>query len=343
MSSFSPQFQIISDLHLETPLAAPAYSYFAGRSHFSLHASNLFLLGDIGLIRHNKLFDFIDSLLDRTPNLRIFYVLGNHEAYGITMPAALAAMCRYEEFSKRKFGERFFFMDRRRVDFSPTVTILGCTLWSRIEDEQADKCTQMLTDFHETNGIRDRTCESHNEDHMRDLTWLNKEVATMSSTEPERQIVILTHHSPTTDPRANDPVHAESELSSGFRTDLSREVCWTSGNVKMWAFGHTHWSCSYTDESAKGGKKLVVSEQKGYAYPEGKGNWKVRPLVVEAGRIGEQWKVVLGGVGRRDDEEYVQGIEKPRIGVGGQVSQPERKGKGSVKSKSLLGRFWSLH
>ena len=306
MSAFSPQFQVVSDLHLETPIASPAYDYFTKFSRVPLHASNLFLLGDIGLIRDDQLFTFLRSLLSRTPNLKIFYVLGNHEAYGITMVAALTAMRRFEESTKRDFGERFFFLNRRRVDLSPTISILGCTMWSRIEDAQAAACTEALTDFHEMNGIRDRTVDAHNKDHARDLAWLNEQVASISTTEPKRHIIILTHHSPTADPRANNPAHADSKLSSGFRTDLSAEVCSKSRNVRMWAFGHTHWSCQYVVEREGRGNMLVVSEQKGYAYPEGKGTWAVRPVIVKAGDGEEGWKAVIGVTrtrGENTDEE----------------------------------------
>ncbi len=82
--------------------------------------------------------------------------------------------------------------------------------------------------------------------------------------------------------------------------------------VKVWAFGHTHFSCQFVDEgdaeakalngasdearsgSGNGGerRKLVVANQKGYAYSEGKGNWEVVSVVV--GKEGDVWKVLVG-------------------------------------------------
>jgi hypothetical protein len=59
-------------------------------------------------------------------------------------------------------------MDRTRYDLAPTITILGCTLWTTIADEQASDVLE-----------------------------------------------ILTHHSPTTDSRVNDPRHRASRVSSG--------------------------------------------------------------------------------------------------------------------------------
>jgi len=73
-----------------------------------------------------------------------------------------------------------------------------------------------------------------------------------------------------------------------------------SERVKVWAYGHTHFSCQFVEdgegEGARRGearRKLVVSNQKGYAYSGGKGNWDVDPVVV--GREEELWKVVNGG------------------------------------------------
>ena len=59
MPSFlTTQFQILSDLHLETPLTSPLYSTFK----LKIHASNLFLLGDIGLAKDAALFTFLRTL-----------------------------------------------------------------------------------------------------------------------------------------------------------------------------------------------------------------------------------------------------------------------------------------
>jgi hypothetical protein len=64
--------------------------------------------------------------------------------------------------------------------------------------------------------------------------------------------------------RAADERHRKSEtapVASGFATDLGREECWTNPSVALWAFGHTHFSCDFSD----GGRgKRVVANQRGY-------------------------------------------------------------------------------
>ena len=50
-----------------------------------------------------------------------------------------------------------------------------------------------------------------------------------------------------------------------FVTDLSDQICWTSANVRLWAFGHTHFNCDFED---LGTKKRVAANQKGYRRSE---------------------------------------------------------------------------
>jgi hypothetical protein len=256
MSFFNTQFQAVSDLHLETPLASPQYK---GSFKLEIRANNLLLLGDIGLAKDDGLYEWLESLLKSTPNLRIFYIFGNHEYYQLSPPAARGRMEAFAKKVDSVYGDRFIFMHRRRYDLG-NVTILGCTLWSNVSSSDAPEVQARLTDFNETRGIREWDIQTHNEEHLKDLAWLNSQVRQLEY-EPGRQILIVTHHSPTLDPRANDPLHDTSPVKAGFVTDLSKEICWMSPAVKMWAFGHTHYNCDFHDSLGK----LVMANQKGYA------------------------------------------------------------------------------
>ncbi|KAF1992616.1 hypothetical protein K402DRAFT_10402 [Aulographum hederae CBS 113979] len=240
-SFFTTELQITSDLHLETPIIQPSYLTYK----MNIKASNLCLLGDFGLVSQPGLFVFLENLLKSTPNLKIFYVLGNHEPYRTTLSLAKQQMRAFEKKMSWLYGNRFIFLDRTRHNISATITVLGCTLWSHIIPEEAAELAQRLTDYNELRGIRDWGIEDHNAEHREDLDWLNSEVTKIQSEEPHRQIIILTHHSPTNDKRANSPRHIGSSINSGFVTDLSKEPCWKSPQVKLWAFGHTHYSFSY--------------------------------------------------------------------------------------------------
>jgi hypothetical protein len=298
------RFQILSDLHLETPLSSPSYDKLT----IPISAPNLFLLGDTGLTTHPQLFTFLTGLLTTYPNLQIYYVLGNHEAYHTTLDLSISTLSDFETQCTKNHNGRFHFLRRTRVDLSPTLTLLGCTLWTRIPPSSIPPCASLLTDFSDRNGIWDRSIEQHNLDHSTDLTWLNSTVAHISSTEPEREIVVLTHHSPTIDPRANSARHRGSSTNCGFRTDLSGEVCWKSGRVKMWAYGHTHFSCQFREGGEEG--MLVVSNQMGYNK-----NKDVEVVVVEAGSAGrnERWRVVVGERWRRGERS--KRVRRLRMGL----------------------------
>jgi hypothetical protein len=300
------RFQILSDLHLETPLSSPSYDKLT----IPISAPNLFLLGDIGLTTHPQLFTFLSSLLTTYPSLQIYYVLGNHEAYHTTLDLSISTLQTFSSnwLAKDPSGVgRFHFLHRTRIDLSPTLTLLGCTLWTRIPPPSIPACASLLTDFSDRNGIWDRSIEQHNLDHSTDLSWLNSTVAQIAATEPEREIVVLTHHSPTIDPRANSARHRGSSTNCGFRTDLSGEMCWTSKRVKMWAYGHTHFSCQFREGGEEG--MLVVSNQMGYNKSK-----EVGVVVVEAGRGDNGWRVVVGEMeerrGVKKDEEAQNEIKR---------------------------------
>lgn len=250
-------FQVISDLHLESP---SAYDIF----DIPPKAPHLALLGDIGNVRDPGFFPFIETQLSKFR--MVFFLLGNHEPYHSSWADVTMKIHKFErETCQRAEREpesrlgRFVFLNRTRYDVSDDVTVLGCTLYSHVPPENAERVNFGLTDFYQ---IDDWTVESHNAAHATDLAWLNAQVAAIG---PGRKIVILTHHSPVThDARAIDPAHAGSAISSGFVTDLSGEECWTNTQVAVWAFGHTHYNCDFKVDGVGG--KRVVSNQRGYYF-----------------------------------------------------------------------------
>ncbi|KAL4971053.1 Ser/Thr protein phosphatase superfamily [Aspergillus stella-maris] len=257
----STSIQIVSDLHLETPAA---YDVF----EITPNAPYLALLGDIGYVKDDGYFEFLRKQL--TAFEIVFLVLGNHEAYNSTWHEARLRVHRFSEdinkstTQEKAFG-KFVLLDQTRYDVSPTKTILGCTLFSRVTEEQHDWVSFGLNDFYR---IKDWTVEDHNEAHCADLAWSNQQVESISRLEPERRIVVFTHHSPVTHKGAVDPRHATSNISSGFMSDLSGEECWMNQSVKLWAFGHTHFNCDYKDETSE---NRVVTNQRGYYFAQSAG------------------------------------------------------------------------
>lgn len=80
--------------------------------------------------------------------------------------------------------------------------------------------------------------------------------------------------------------HKDSNISSGFMTDLSGERCWQRDNVKLWAFGHTHFNCDFIETETG---KRVVTNQRGYYFAQAAGfdSEKIVELGEVANLLGE--------------------------------------------------------
>ncbi|KAJ5091334.1 hypothetical protein NUU61_006204 [Penicillium alfredii] len=259
------EFQIVSDLHLENPCAYDVFDIPAQAPHLAL-------LGDIGVVTDAGFFSFVEAQLRRFQV--VFLLLGNHEPYHSSWDQTREKICQFSEsvYQRRSSQEgqpaaerlgTFVFLDQTRYDVSPDVTVLGCTLYSQVTTAHQERVSFGLNDFYY---IDSWTVEDHNAAHAADLRWLNDQVSHVATTEPQRKIMILTHHSPITrDTRAVDPRHINSPLLSGFATDLSEQECWRNPRVRLWGFGHTHFNTRFTEE---GTGKQIVSNQRGYYFSQ---------------------------------------------------------------------------
>lgn len=259
-------FQILSDLHLESPSAY---------DQFDVHprAPYLALLGDIGNVKDDGLFLFLEGQLRQFQI--VFFLLGNHEPYHSDWKTAKERIAAFSESvdqkraheaqhaqqQKKALGQ-FVFLDRTRYDVSSNMTVLGCTFFSRVTPEQEMRVSFGLNDFYH---IHEWTVEEHTARHEGDRAWLNEQVSQIAASEPHRSIVIFTHYSPSLLKDAVDPNHVNSPISSGFATDVSGDPCWENRQVKLWAFGHTHYSCDFTE--LRTGKR-VVANQRGYYFAQ---------------------------------------------------------------------------
>ncbi|KAJ7575090.1 Ser/Thr protein phosphatase protein [Mycena floridula] len=244
--------QVISDVHLEIRRSQRTlYEH-----DIPVNAPHLALLGDIGLTVDDALFDWLTAQLRRFKI--VFFVAGNHEPYKSSLAASTARLKKFAETveSDSKLGT-FIHLDRTRFDLSPTVTVLGCTLWSALEPENVFHISMALNDFHQISSFEP---EIYDKLHLADRAWLNSTVAAMAAEEPERKVIVFTHHAPTMEGVA-DPKFFGGINSSAFSTELTADPCWTSGNVKLWAFGHTHWCCDFIKAGVR-----VLANQRGY-YP----------------------------------------------------------------------------
>ncbi len=155
----------------------------------------------------------------------------------------------------QKIG-RFVVLDRMRYDLSDTVTVLGCTLWSRIDPDNADIVAMGLNDFRM---ISDMDVATYQSLHRQDVEWLEQSIAEIARDEPHRKIVVMTHHAPTV-ADTSDERYAGSPIGSAFATELTEGPCWNE-RVKIWMFGHTHWPCDFERKGVR-----VLSNPRGYRH-----------------------------------------------------------------------------
>ncbi|CAG9952307.1 unnamed protein product [Clonostachys rosea f. rosea IK726] len=253
------EIQILSDLHLETPRSYDIFEIVP-------KAPYLALLGDIGNVGSDQ-SEFLDWITRQLRQFRaVFLVPGNHEAFQTSWPNALAVLGDFERTIQKddSLGD-FVLLDRRAYEIpNSDVVILGCSLFSFIPPESENDISFGLNDFYRTS---DWDTTMHNAAHERDLAWLNSKVAEYDAS--EARIVILSHWSPSVDTRALDPRHVNSPISGAFSTDLSGEACFKSPQVRLWAFGHTHYNCDFmVDRGDHVGPLRIYTNQRGYYFSQ---------------------------------------------------------------------------
>lgn len=250
-------FQLLSDIHLEFKKPGRFCRKFPIPQR---KAPYLALLGDIGTMTDSgdSLALFVKKCCDVFD--QVWFVIGNHEGYGGSFEGAVEFLTNLEV----ELAPKFVLFNRKVLDVpGGNVRVLGCTLWTRIPEQFKTLVSTQLNDFYQ---MSDMTMEKYCELHTRDVTWLQEQCAVATSL--KKEIVILTHHAPTS--VSSFPVERETmestwgvgctELKEEFNTELFP-------TLKCWAFGHTHWNMDEVQhaEGRVGGKGVrFVTNQVGY-------------------------------------------------------------------------------
>lgn len=249
-STASVPFQVLSDLHLEINQQYSSYE-------IPVCANTLILAGDVGrLTDYDGYLEFLQKQTERFET--VFLVLGNHEFYKESFTTALEKAKQLER--EPSLNGRLILLHQRRYDIPDShVTILGCTLWSKVPIEAKDIVKSKIQDFRQ---IQDWTIDDHNAAHDADHAWLLREIQSickenqkLRKQDQPRSILVVTHHAPSLR-KTSSSRHENNPWSCAFGTDL---LSHTAVGVKVWVFGHTH----YTTEFVYRGTN-VVSNQRGY-------------------------------------------------------------------------------
>ncbi|KUJ16022.1 ser/Thr protein phosphatase-like protein superfamily [Mollisia scopiformis] len=244
-------FQILSDLHLEV---GQQYTSFV----IPPSAPYLILAGDIGrLIDYDSYLAFLAKQAAQFE--QVFLVLGNHEFYGLSFLAGLERAQKLE--NEVVLDGKLVLLHQRRYNTpNSEVTILGCTLWSRVPENAKEVVRGKVKDFEKIEGW---TVDDHNASHEADLTWLRHQALEIQlqnksrvKGERGRNILVVTHHAPSMQDTSS-PRNVSNPWSSAFATDLLEDPSW--GEVKAWVFGHTHFTTQFVRNGIK-----ILSNQRGY-------------------------------------------------------------------------------
>ncbi|KAF1830055.1 hypothetical protein BDW02DRAFT_573390 [Decorospora gaudefroyi] len=257
-------FQILSDLHLDHE---SQYLTF----HIPVAAPFLILAGNIG-----RLIDYEQylSFLIRRCNLheKVYLVLGELEFHGIGWMDGLQLAHKMEKDPVTKGRLEVLYETRSDVP-GTNITLLGCTLWSKIPESDAAAVLRKMPEFDVKTGIEKWDVDKHNSEHKRDFRWLVDEVknpnaaahpsaggtalapAAPSGGKEDRQLVVVTSFAP--DLReCLDPWQVDAPWACAYGTNLLDGPY--LGSVKMWISGMTGRTCEF-----KKGDTTVVSNQRG--------------------------------------------------------------------------------
>ncbi|OAL03265.1 ser/Thr protein phosphatase superfamily [Phaeosphaeriaceae sp. SRC1lsM3a] len=261
------EFQYLSDLHLDHE---SQYLTF----HIPVAAPYLILGGNIG-----RLADYDDylSFLVRRCNLheKVYLVLGALEFQGTGWMEGLQLAHKMEQDPVTKGRLEVLYETRSDVP-GTNITLLGCTLWSRIPEADTAAVMRKIPEFDEEKGIKDWDIKQHNSEHKRDYKWLLEELKKAQPAPPQpagapapaapaatpasaptapREIVVITSFAP--DLRdALEPWQVDAPWATAYGTDILAKGNWTG--VRRWLSGTTGRTC----ELEKNGV-ILVSNQRG--------------------------------------------------------------------------------
>lgn len=222
----SIKIQVISDIHLEFQKALPKLfrPKFSQKPQF-VQAPYLFLSGDIGYPKSDRgiwlqFINFCEQYYDK-----IFYVSGNHEAYGSEYYETIDTI--KEVFKSRP---KFVYLERGVISQLGPYKVVGCTLWSDINQSGFTSLNDGVNIKIKKDGIeRHLSREDVLEFHEKDKAWLESQV--------DANTIVMTHHLPSFEFIDSQYKHQKyKDLNTGFASELDSILL----RSKAWIYGHTH-------------------------------------------------------------------------------------------------------
>jgi hypothetical protein len=205
---------------------------------------------------------------------RVVVVAGNHEYY-VTPREAKSLRCQKRAvptMTDRLVAMRavcaaipgVMFLERDALHLTPSLVVLGATLWSAVAPENDDAVAAAISDYSHIYDGRDQllTPRASTARHAADCAWLRDELARLEADAAVRDVVVVTHHLPT--PKLVDRTYrSQAALNEAFATDLT-ELAGTSTKLRMWLCGHTHRGATVATNGV-----LMACNPAGYPQADG--------------------------------------------------------------------------
>lgn len=261
MAASTFRTQIVSDLHLDLCDYKPVIARLRPQ------CDNIALCGDIGAPGRDHYRDVLKHCSERWRD--VFVVLGNHEFYSRRSMEDIVGVARDD--CGRFPNVHLLYRDL--VSFNG-YDVYGGTLWSNIPREAYNDVASGINDYRMiwkrseyllgtpvpgvfgSGGPRlERvTIDDTNLLHEAECVSLERVLETT-----HQPVIVFTHHAPlitgVADPKYEKP---DRRLNYAFCTDLSRFM---QPRVKLWGFGHTHFSCDFTRNETR-----VITNAAGYEF-----------------------------------------------------------------------------
>jgi Icc-related predicted phosphoesterase len=235
---------IISDIHLE----------FEARELDFSGCDLIVMAGDIHVGEKG-----VRWLIEKTNEIPVIYVLGNHEYYKNTYPKLL------DNIRKIAQGTNIFVLENDTVNMSG-VCFHGATLWTDFElfgnpRIAGYECQQRMNDYKYIRRYpsysRMRSIDTYHI-HKESLNWLSKSLKNSKATTN----VVVTHHAPSIQ-SVNEKYRNET-ISTAFVSDLDNFI--QEMKPQWWIHGHIHEAFDYSI-----GQTRVICNPMGYPGEDGNG------------------------------------------------------------------------
>ncbi len=233
------KFQIFSDTHFEANMLS---------LHIQRRADNLILAGDISTWTHASLYEFLDYA-SKTWN-HTFYVPGNHEFYCVSAPKKYSCI---DADLKQKISNRYtnvYYLNNdmvwltdkvHREPVDGAICIIGSILWSNPPDtiEPIVNDFKMIYTDDEKTPIRQIKPVDAREWNKYSIDYIKTSLANQP---PDMAVIVITHFPPIYG-GSSSPQYAFSDRSlKQYFTNQLDYVIYGNPQVKLWVFGHTHYS-----------------------------------------------------------------------------------------------------